>query len=681
MSRPSPRVDRDDGDAGLVGERDHLRAVEDDRAARLDARARARAPRRCVRIVSGPTAGRSKRRSWVGLRHLHDARCRRSRAARRAGWSRRCPRCPRRPSPSPPRTTTLWPMSKRPITLTDLEAEADVVPLLGGRRARAEHARGRHDLVEVQRRLDDRDALALELGGERRAAAGRRAACPMRADRGERARVGPDLAEEPRLRDAADHDGPVDAARCSASMMRLSSPGCTQVMRVHVRARARASVSPRCATATTSTPRRRAVSANSTGKRPLPAISPIALAALMRHTPPRRRRPTKSHAAARPRARWPNAAARARDRLARGRRRRAKSEPVGALEGADGRRGAKPRRRSPTRFRPRSRARSPATVQNGGTSDRHHRAGGAERRLADAHELVHAGEAADDARSRRSRTCPPSAAPLARTTWSPTLRSRAPTCADTMRRQPLPMRVTMPPPAVPGLIDANSRTMLSSPISSVLGSPRYLRSCGGSRRSRTGRCGCARRSSCGPSTTACGADRSVPAPMRTCGPIDGVGADADAAAELGAARDDGGRMDARRRSGGRSGELDLGDQRRRRAWRRRAAATAAPPATPCTSRSSTSPGRTGRRKRARSTPTSRSDVVLARRARRAELRQRLAEEDARDDRRARESGPTKYGSFGADELHADGADARLDLEDAVDERAREPARADGASRL
>src|SRR5207253_2203179 len=47
-----------------------------------------------------------------------------------------------------------------------------------------------------------------------------------------------------------------------------------------------------------------------------------------------------------------------------------------------------------------------------------------------------------------------------------------------MKRQPFPVRVAMPPAAVPGLIETNSRTMLAAPSSRVLGSPRYLRSCG-----------------------------------------------------------------------------------------------------------------------------------------------------------------------------------------------------------
>src|SRR5207244_4080216 len=47
-----------------------------------------------------------------------------------------------------------------------------------------------------------------------------------------------------------------------------------------------------------------------------------------------------------------------------------------------------------------------------------------------------------------------------------------------MNTHPLPVRVAMPPAAVPGLIETNSRTMFASPSSRVLASPAYLRSCG-----------------------------------------------------------------------------------------------------------------------------------------------------------------------------------------------------------
>src|SRR5262245_6424985 len=63
-------------------------------------------------------------------------------------------------------------------------------------------------------------------------------------------------------------------ASLSAWMMPSSWPACTQVIPSTTSLNA-GSVSPMCATATTPTPRRPAVSAKSTGKRPLPAMSPI----------------------------------------------------------------------------------------------------------------------------------------------------------------------------------------------------------------------------------------------------------------------------------------------------------------------------------------------------------------------------------------------------------------------
>src|SRR5262249_3647370 len=65
----------------------------------------------------------------------------------------------------------------------------------------------------------------------------------------------------------------VTPACFSAWISASSWPACTQVIASTTSLSASA-VSPRCATATTATPRRRAVSAKSTGKRPLPAMSP-----------------------------------------------------------------------------------------------------------------------------------------------------------------------------------------------------------------------------------------------------------------------------------------------------------------------------------------------------------------------------------------------------------------------
>ncbi len=69
------------------------------------------------------------------------------------------------------------------------------------------------------------------------------------------------------------------------------------------------------------------------------------------------------------------------------------------------------------------------------------------------------------------------------------------------------------------------------------------------------------------------------------------------------------------------------------------------------------------------------DVVAVADGECAELRERLAEQHARKHRRAREV-TRKVALVRADELHADRADAGLDLDDAVDEMQPEPARAD-----
>ncbi len=74
-------------------------------------------------------------------------------------------------------------------------------------------------------------------------------------------------------------------------------------------------------------------------------------------------------------------------------------------------------------------------------------------------------------------TWPASATELAMMAPSPTWQSW-PTWLLAMKRQPLPMRVTPPPPAVPTLMVMNSRKVLPSPMTIAVSSPRYLRSCG-----------------------------------------------------------------------------------------------------------------------------------------------------------------------------------------------------------
>src|SRR5271169_5632567 len=64
-------------------------------------------------------------------------------------------------------------------------------------------------------------------------------------------------------------------------------------------------------------------------------------------------------------------------------------------------------------------------------------------------------------------------------TWSAIWQSWA-TWAPTMNRQSSPMRVTIPPPVVPGFIVTYSRIVLRQPTIKDDSSPQYLRSCGSS---------------------------------------------------------------------------------------------------------------------------------------------------------------------------------------------------------
>ena len=167
----------------------------------------------------GPIAGRSKRRSWIGFVAFTTTMSPfTSVPARRIVAS--VPRCLPRPDRAAADDDALADV-EAPDDLHDLEPVTDVGPLLLGRRACAEDAGRGNDLVEVRRRQDDPDALGVELVGE---AAQQRVVAELAADprdRLERTRVRHDLAEEPRLRDTADHDGARHAERAERVDERL----------------------------------------------------------------------------------------------------------------------------------------------------------------------------------------------------------------------------------------------------------------------------------------------------------------------------------------------------------------------------------------------------------------------------------------------------------------------------
>src|SRR5512138_822865 len=91
-----------------------------------------------------------------------------------------------------------------------------------------------------------------------------------------------------------------------------------------------------------------------------------------------------------------------------------------------------------------------------------------------------------------------------------------------MKRQPLPMTVTPPPPSVPRLIVTHSRKVFRSPISRRVGSPRYLRSCGISPRTAWGNTRFAAPRVVRPVTMAWAA-RTFFGPSLTCGPTTAKG--------------------------------------------------------------------------------------------------------------------------------------------------------------
>ena len=243
------RVDGDDGDAGRVGQRDHLGAIEDDRAAGLDARARGRRTSAMVRIVSGPTAGRSKRRSCVGLLTFTTTMSPFTSCAgaadRRVGALDPLDR-QHRPAAHDDALADV----ELPDHLGGAEAEADVAPTprrVGARRA--EHAGRGHDLVEEERRLDDRDALALELGGDAAQQDGRRAACRAREDRGSARASGRSSRKSRGLAMPPTMTARVTPRALSASMMPAELAGLHPGDARARRCSSSGSVSPRCATA------------------------------------------------------------------------------------------------------------------------------------------------------------------------------------------------------------------------------------------------------------------------------------------------------------------------------------------------------------------------------------------------------------------------------------------------
>ena len=167
--------------------------------------------------------------------------------------------------------------------LRGAEAEADVVPLRVGRRARREHAGSGNDVAQVERRLDDFDAFAEQLVGERT----QQQVVAYRAeprDHGERARVGDELAEELRLGDPADHDRTRDAGAGERRDQRVDLAGRDPGDAVH-------DLGERLGRLATMRDRDDLDAAlarrlgEQHGKRPLPAMSPMRSMRLPTHFP------------------------------------------------------------------------------------------------------------------------------------------------------------------------------------------------------------------------------------------------------------------------------------------------------------------------------------------------------------------------------------------------------------
>src|SRR6266566_937001 len=166
----------------------------------------------------------------------------------------------------------------------------------------------------------------------------------------------------------------------------------------------------------------------------------------------------------------------------------------------------------------------------------------------------------------------------------------------------------MLPPAVPGLMDANSRTMFPSPISRVLGSPRYLRSCGGAPTLANWKMRQPAPIVVRPVTTACGPIHES-RPTRTCGPTTAYASTTTpvsssapgATTAVGWMRGPAGGAAANSTSATSAGPAVATPRSRQ----------GGPAAVQVTSSRSVSPGSTGRRKRALSTATRRRSSSAA----------------------------------------------------------------------
>jgi len=139
--------------------------------------------------------------------------------------------------------------------------------------------------------------------------------------------------------------------------------------------------------------------------------------------------------------------------------------------------GGTPRRLSPMVLIPWASARSPAVTTNGSTSCAMTEYPPMNACLA-TRQNWWMPENAPMLASSPTSTWPAIDAAFAKTTRSPTRQSCA-TCAAAMNSPALPTRVTPPPGAVPRLIVTYSRIWFPSPMTTSVGSPLYLRSCGG----------------------------------------------------------------------------------------------------------------------------------------------------------------------------------------------------------
>ena len=214
----------------------------------------------------------------------------------------------------------------------------------------------------------------------------------------------------------------------------------------------------------------------------------------------------------------------------------------------------------------------------------------------------------------------------------------------------------------PGLIETYSRTMLSSPISSVLGSPRYLRSCGTAPTLANGKMRLRAPMVVRPSTTACG-------------PIHVSAADAHVRPDRRRTARCARRRRARRRGATTARRVDARPRRRRqprtRPRRPRASAVRHDPAEPPAAAppASASPRAGARRPGSDRAPEARPlDAAQARRPSSS-----AADAAAPSCASASQSTtpgstgapgkwPAKYGSLALTSFVADGAHARLDLE-------------------